>query len=142
MTDANEMRVQEVRIRSELARLRRMLRSYSGAPDALSLAVQMTRMVGAWRRIIVARERFVYQPRLASPSEADALIARTCQERMMTTARRVRNFAWNWSSSALIASDFDRFRYQATALMVAIEAHFDCDRSLLGVDDGARRIAA
>ncbi len=141
MSDANVMRVQEARIEGELARLRKLIERHSTASDALPLAVQLTRLVGAWRRVLVARERLVYRPRLASLDGSEALMAGTCREQMKAVAERVELHAQRWSSSAVIASDFAFFRDQSTALMVAIETHFECDRSLLG-DGGPRRIAA
>jgi|GEM_PF-3649896 len=141
MSDAKVMRVQEVRIESELARLRKLIDGHSAGSDALPLAVQLTRLVGAWRRVLVVRERLVYRPRLESPDGSEALMAGTCREQMKAVAERIELHAQRWSSSAVIASDFAFFRDQSASLMVAIETHFECDRSLLG-DSAPSRIAA
>ena len=97
--------------------------------------------MGAWRRVLVARERLVYRPRLASLNRSEALMASTCREQMKAVAERVESHHQRWSSSAVITSDFAGFRRQSIALMVAIETHFECDRSLLGAS-GPRRIVA
>ncbi len=141
MGDITMMRVQEARIEGELARLRKLIERHSGSADALPIAVQLLRLLGAWRRVLVARDRLVYRPRLASLNGSEALMAGTCREQMRAVAERVESYAQRWSSSAVIASDFGFFRDQSTALMVAIETHFDCDRSLLG-NAGERQIAA
>jgi len=141
MSDPTVMRVQEARIEGEMARLRKLIAHYSGASDALPVAVQLIRMVGAWRRALCARERFVYRPRLASCDSSQAQMARTCREQMKAVADRVEAHSRRWSSSAVIASEFARFRHQSAALMIAIETHFQCDRSLLG-DSSDSQIAA
>ena len=141
MGDIKMMRVQEARIEGELARLRKLIESHPAASDCLPLAVQLLRTVGAWRRVLVARERFVYFPRLTSLDGSEALMASTCREQMQAVAERVESYAQRWSSSAVIARDFDTFRNQSIALMVAIETHFECDRALLG-DASPRRLAA
>ncbi len=139
MSDAKVMRVQEFRIEAELARLRKLSDGYRSAADALPLAVQLSRLVGTWRRVFVARERLVYRPRLASPDRSHALMAGTCRAQMKAVAERVELHAQRWSSSVVIASEFPLFRDQSIALAKAIETHFECDRSLLGHE---RRIAA
>ena len=141
MRDPKMMRVQEARIEGELARLRKLIKAHRGPSDALALAVQLTRMVGVWRRVLVARERLVYRPGLASLDGSEALMAGTCHEQMKAVSERVESHAQRWSSSAVIANDFAFFRDQSAALMVAIETHFECDRSLLG-GEGPCRIAA
>ena len=143
MSDPLMMRVQEAKIERELACLKVLIEDYPAANDALPLALQLARLVGTWRRVLIARERLVYAPRMASSDRGDALMAATCREQMRAVADRVEYYAQRWSSSAVIASDFARFRHQCMALVAAIETHFDCDRSLLGTGNGTgMRIAA
>ena len=131
MRNSDVMRVQEARIESQLGRLRNLIDRYSGTSDALPLTVQLNRFIGVWRGVIVARDRLVYRPRAISTERCEVLMARTCGERMNKVAERVEAYGQRWSSSAVIASDFALFRRQSAALMAAIEAHFNCDRSLL-----------
>ena len=51
---------------------------------------------------------------------------------MAALADQVEDFARRWSSSALIASAFPRFRSTAVVLVAAMAARLEGDRRLLG----------
>ena len=115
----------------------------TGEACALELELQLSRVVGQWRAMLVLRDRLVYRPAVKHPDGARATMAAACQQRMDALAEQVEEFARRWSSSALITTAFPSFRATALVLLAAMTARLDRERRLLGdlVAEPARLVA-
>ena len=126
------LRAREAELERQMARMLKLIDHVSGSSDALELELQFNRLIGQWRATFVVRDRIVYGPARAGSDRARAIIAAACQQRMDALADEVEDFARCWSSSALIATAFARFRATALVLVAAMATRLDGERRLLG----------
>lgn len=104
----------------------------SGDACALELELQLSRVVGQWRAMLVLRDKLVYRPAAEHHDRNRAAMAAACQQRMDALADQVEDYARRWSSSALIATALPIFRTTALILLAAMTARLDRERRLLG----------
>lgn len=139
MIDIELVRAHEDELEQQVARLLDLANSYSGPPAAYGLNLQLTRLIGCWRRLLMWRDRLVYRPLASSDDDEMIALGLRCHDRMLVLGERIEGFAIRWSSSVLIATEFPRFRAEIIALTAAMQTRFDGDRALLGLSRSATR---
>lgn len=139
MIDVELVRAHEDELEQQSARLVAFARAYTGPACAYAIEVQLTRLVGTWRRLLMWRDRLIYQPLAASGDIGLADVATRCHARMAVLGGRIEEFAQRWSSSVLIAAEPQRFTAEVIALGSALATRFDGDRALLGLAESPVR---
>ena len=126
------LHAREAELERQLTWLIDLIDQASGAECALELELQLSRVIGQWRAMLVLRDKLVYRPAAKHADRARATMAAACQQRMEALADQVEEFARRWSSSALIASALPIFRATALVLVAAMTARLERERRLLG----------
>ena len=132
MSPIELLHAREEELERQMTWLVELIDHSSGDARALDLELQLSRVVGQWRAMLVLRDKLVYRPAAKHSDRDRATMAAACQQRMEALAEQVEEFARRWSSSALIATAFPNFRATALVLVAAMTARLDRERRLLG----------
>ena len=143
LSPAQLLRAREEELDRQIVWMTELIDQGAGASGAFELELQLSRVVGQWRAMLVLRDRLVYRPAASHRDRDRATMAAACEQRMEALAEQVEEFARRWSSSALIATAFPSFRATALVLLAAMTARLERERRLLGetVDEPTRLVA-
>ena len=119
MSPIELLHAREEELERQMTWLVELIDHSSGDACALDLELQLSRVVGQWRAMLVLRDKLVYRPAVKHSDRDRATMAAACQQRMEALAEQVEEFARRWSSSALIATAFPNFRLTALVLLAA-----------------------
>ncbi len=125
----------------QMAALLKMVDSSPCEASAVELQRQFHRVVGRWRAMFVLRDALIYLPIMTGGDQPRAIAAASCRRRIEALAEEVEDFARSWSSSALIATAFPRFRASLLILAAAIAWCLDGERRALADGDPLRLVA-
>ena len=135
------LRGREADYAQQMAALLEMIDSAPAEASAIAVQRQFQRVVGRWRVMLVLRDTLVYLPVMTGADRSRAMAAAACRRRIEALAEEVEDFARSWSSSALIATAFPRFRAGLLVLAAAIAWCLDGERRALGDGDPMRLVA-
>jgi hypothetical protein len=115
-----ELRGQHDAAMSMADRLIDLIDEYRGEADALPIALQFNRLVGLLR-VHLAQEDVQLYPELVASGDRDiARLALAYVSEMGSLASELELFAKRWTSSAVIASEFETFAEDARDLVLKL----------------------
>ncbi len=128
-----------------------LIERYPKERDAYAIVLQLNKLVGLLRIHFAHEDVGLYPALTALKGKRVAKLARSYSDEMGGLALEIEQFARNWASSAVIAIDFDEFRGEAHALLLALAVRIEredrylyplADAALSGVVGGAEQRAA
>lgn len=112
-------------------RLLELVDTYRCDADAYPIALQFNKLVGLLR-VHLAQEDVQLYPDLMSSSDArTARLAKTYVAEMGSLAFELELFAQRWSSSAVIATDFDEFAQATRELILQLVVRIERENRYL-----------
>ncbi|MBA3666665.1 MAG: hemerythrin domain-containing protein [Sphingomonas sp.] len=95
---------------------------YSGPDDAYRISLDLSKLLGLLRTHLAQEDVHFYPAMIQSGDPQAGAAALSIAMEMGDLAERFERFAARWSSSAVIAARFDRFRYDALTIFAKLEA--------------------
>ena len=121
-----------------MLRLINLIDAHRADDDAFPIALLLARWVSLLRSHLAMEDEWLYPAVVALGSLRAATIALVFEADMGNLAQRLEAFDRRWSSSAVIAGDFDRFRDEAFALFADFDRRIEReDRTLYPIAEAS-----
>lgn len=112
-------------------RLLDLIDSYRGDVDAYPIALQFNKLVGLLRVHLAQEDVQLYPDLMASSDSKTAKLAKAYVAEMGSLASELELFAQRWSSSAVIATDFDEFAEATRELILQLVVRIERENRYL-----------
>lgn len=131
LTDINAMRRQHDCAEEMAASLLELITSYRDEYDAIGIARRIGKLNALLRVHFAIEDSTLYPAMVTGPDRHAAVLAVQFAEEMGALAESFEDFARRWSGPTAIATLFDEFRDEATALLAALGARIERENDLL-----------
>lgn len=131
MPTLHSLRYQHDEASRMMLRLINLIEARGPADDVYPIALQLARWVSLLRSHLASEDQWLYPALVALGGSRAAMVARAFKTEMGHLAQQLEAFDRRWSSSAVIAADFDRFRHEAFALFADFDRRIEREDSVL-----------
>ena len=112
-------------------RLRNLVLLHRPGDDAVLIATELARLLSVLRIHLAEEDEHLYPALVATQESKAAALAERYRAEMGSLAWDVEDFMRHWSSSAVIALDFEAFQSDLDQLLGALVARIECENLTL-----------